>query len=271
MASSHNILKRYKNLFKRFNLVGLLVSSVLSSSLAYAGAATWSSTNIQYLMGNAYAGIYFNDDTGTLDSDDASTQLITLEHVNGWKYGDNFFFVDITSPFETEGDFPTSYYAEISPRLSLSSMTGKSLKLGPIKDLLITTTAELGEGFHNYLYGLAVDFDIPKVPVAQVNYYVRNEIGPGKDIGSQLTLVWLVPFTLGKAAFTFEGFFDYAFGMDHVEDNIITAPRLLFDLGNTWGAPGVLQVGVEYQIWRNKFGIDGINEDVAQAMVKWIW
>lgn len=31
-----------------------------------------------------------------------------------------------------------------------------------------------------------------------------------------------------------------------------------------------MQAGVECQIWRNKFGIDGVDEDVAQAMVKWI-
>jgi hypothetical protein len=29
-------------------------------------------------------------------------------------------------------------------------------------------------------------------------------------------------------------------------------------------------VGIEYQIWRNKFGIRGVNEGVPQAMVKWI-
>ena len=70
----------------------------------------------------------------------------------------------------------------------------------------------------------------------------------------------------------FEGFFDYAWGEDPLEDNIITAPRLLVDVGGLagWGE-NQLQVGVEYQIWRNKFGIDGMDEDVPQAMVKWIW
>jgi nucleoside-specific outer membrane channel protein Tsx len=83
--------------------------------------------------------------------------------------------------------------------------------------------------------------------------------------------VWLSPFNIGNLSFAFEGFFDYAFDMDHVEDNIITAPRLMMDLGKLWGAPDMLQVGVEYQIWRNKYGIDGIDEDVPQLMVKWIW
>ena len=70
---------------------------------------------------------------------------------------------------------------------------------------------------------------------------------------------------------TFEGFFDYAWGNNPKEDNIITGPRLLIDVGKFFSSPGQLQAGVEYQIWRNKFGIDGVDEDVAQAMVKWIW
>lgn len=250
-------------------LSGALVAA--ATLHAHAGAAQWSSTNIQYLTGSSYAGIFFNTNTMSLDSEEVTSQIITLEHVNGWKYGDNFFFVDITSPFDNDGELTTNYYGEISPRLSLSSLTGKSMKMGIIKDVLVTTTAEIGQGFHNYLYGIALDFDIPTMPVAQLNYYIRNEIRPGSDPGSQITLVWLKPFALGSASFSFEGFVDYAFGMDHAEDNIITAPRLLFDLGNTWGTPGVLQIGVEYQIWRNKFGIDGIDEDVAQAMLKWIW
>ena len=30
-------------------------------------------------------------------------------------------------------------------------------------------------------------------------------------------------------------------------------------------------MGIEYQIWRNKYGLKDIDEDVAQAMIKWIF
>lgn len=240
-----------------------ILTGMLCANLAFAGAAQWSSTNVQYLYGDSYT------DVGT-DSE-VSASVITLEHVNGWAYGDNFFFVDITNADRSDSKLGTGYYGELSPRLSFSKLSGKDLSAGIIKDVLITTTAEIGNGFHNYLYGIAVDLNIPKTPVAQINTYVRNEIGTGKDSGYQVTLVWLTPFAIGNMSFAFEGFFDYAFDQDHAEDNIITAPRLLLDLGKTWGAEGVLQAGIEYQIWRNKFGIDGIDEDVPQFMVKWIW
>lgn len=242
--------------------IGIMIG-MTAANCSFAGAAQWSSTNAQYLYGDSYT------DVGT--DTEVSGSVITLEHVNAWAYGDNFFFVDITNPDRGDSKLGTGYYGELSPRLSFTKMTGKDLNVGIIKDILITTTAEIGNGFHNYLYGIAVDLNIPKTPVAQINTYVRNEIGTGKDPGYQVTLVWLTPFNIGNLSFAFEGFFDYAFDQDHAEDNIITAPRLLMDLGKTWGAEGVLQAGIEYQIWRNKFGIDGIDEDVPQLMVKWVW
>ena len=242
----------------------------LASQGALAGAAKWSSTNIQYLYGSTYSAIGV-DGEGKLMATDVSSSVITLEHVNGWKYGDNFFFIDITNSDRGDPNKPTSYYGEISPRLSLSQLTGMDMSAGIIKDVLFTSTMEIGQGFHNNLYGIAIDLTIPHTPVAQINYYIRNEVGEGKDAGSQVTLVWLTPFALGSVDFAFEGFLDYAFGMDHAEDNLITAPRLLVDVGKAWGAPGTLQVGIEYQIWRNKYGLKDIDEDVAQAMVKWIF
>lgn len=249
---------------QRYALSGVFVffAGLLVNSTALAGSAVWSSTNIQYLYGTEYK------------LGDKTRSIITLEHVNGWKYGDNFYFVDITNPTRTGDQTGTEFYGEISPRFSIGSMLGKDLSAGVFKDVLVTTTLEVGDagqGFHNYLYGLAVDLNIPTVKVFQINYYLRNEINAGTDLGSQVTLVWLYPFDLGPVGFTFEGFFDYAWGNKPKEDNIITGPRLLIDVGKFFGSPGELQAGVEYQIWRNKFGIDGVDEDVAQAMVKWIW
>lgn len=246
----------------------LLTLSVLSLATllaapasSFAGAATWSSTNIQLLYGDNYNTGFGGDDTRT---------IITVEHANAWKYGDNFFFVDITNPNRTANP-PTSFYAEISPRFSLGAITGKDLSLGIIKDFLITTTLEEGQGFHNYLYGLAADFNFPGFVFFQFNWYIVRDEVTADDKGSQITLAWLLPFKLGGMDLTFEGFFDYAYGLDKSEDNIITAPRLLIDVGKYFGAPGTLQAGIEYQIWRNQYGVDGQDENVAQAMMKWIW
>ena len=251
------------------------MAGVLLASDGWAGIAQWSSTNLQLLYGDTHQSIYFNEDTGQLDSVDDVRSVITWEHVNGWKYGDNFMFVDITNADRTN-ETSTSYYGEISPRLSFGKMLGANLNKGLLNDVLITSTAELGEGFRAFLYGLAVDLNLPGFAFFQFNYYVRNDVevfgGPSpNDTGSQVTLVWLVPFSVGSTSWAFEGFFDYAFDVDPAEDNIITAPRLLLDVGEFFGEKGAVQAGFEYQIWRNKFGVDGIDEDVVQAMVKLIF
>lgn len=247
-------------LFHSFRTACLASAALLAPGAAVAGAAQWSSTNFQYLYGTEH------------ELGDRTRSIITVEHVNGWKYGDNFFFVDITNPDREGTATPTSYYGELSPRLSLGKISGKDLSLGPIQDVLITTTAEIGEGFRTYLYGLAVDLKLPGFLFFQVNWYIRNEVTFGTDTGQQVTLAWAAkPLPLGPTDLIFEGFLDYAWGNDPAEDNLIAGPRLLLDVGKLWKAPGLLQAGVEYQIWRNKFGIDGVDEDVAQAMVKWIF
>jgi len=49
-------------------------------------------------------------------------------------------------------------------------------------------------------------------------------------------------------------------------------PRLLFDVGETLNmGDNKLWVGVEYQYWHNKFGIEGKTESVHQAQIKWVF
>lgn len=243
----------------RWGLIATGVFFALFASASTLADARWSSTNLQYHYGTDY------------ELGDEERTLITLEHVSGWKYGDNFFFVDITNPDRTGELTQTSWYGEISPRVSFGKMTGNDLSAGIIQDVLITTTMEMGEGFHTYLYGVAVDLKLPNFNFFQVNWYVRNEVTFDTDLGQQITLAWGMPFEIGKAKFSFEGFFDYAWDVGPSEDNIVTQPRLLLDVGSLFDSPGIFQAGIEYQIWKNKFGIDDVDESFPELMVKWIF
>ncbi|SEQ73695.1 Nucleoside-specific outer membrane channel protein Tsx [Solimonas aquatica] len=265
---------------------GLAALMAMSAGNAHAGLAQWSSNNIEYLYGTHYNQI-------GADGHDTRS-IVTIEHVDAWKYGDNFFFVDITNADRqgklgsngSGGEFAT-YYGELSPRLSFGKITGKDLSFGIFKDFLFTATLEmptatvvqLGGATNNlllqneqtYLYGLATDLKLPGFAYFQVNLYRRDNQSSAVGAGGQLTLVWGAPFSIGPAKMMFEGFFDYAFSESGLHDNIITAPRLLVDAGDFFGAPGTVQVGCEWQIWRNQFGIKDENESVPQAMVKVIF
>lgn len=240
-------------------LLAGLCCTLTTACLADGGG--FSTTNFQYLRGDNY------------ELGDQQRSIITVEHANGWAYGDNFFFVDVTNPDRNGNQTGTGYYAEFSPRLSFGKMFGADLSSGIIRDYLITTTLELPEEpvDKTYLYGLAIDLDLPGFAFFQTNFYIRNSQAPGVDTGHQITLAWLYPFHTGSLNWVFEGFLDYAFGEDPLEDNLLTAPRLLLDLGALAGSPSKIYAGVEYQYWDNKFGIDGVTESVAQAMLKWVF
>jgi nucleoside-specific outer membrane channel protein Tsx len=243
-----------------------LALSLLAAAGVTCQAADWSATNVQVLYGTQYA-----DDFGI---DDEKKAVFTFEHANGWAYGDNFFFMDVSNAT----DRGTSYYAEFSPRLSLGKITGKKMSAGIVKDVLVAGTLEMGEDLRAYLLGIGLALDLPKFAFADINLYARQSkrdwLAQDTDTGAQVTIDWLLPFKLGTVDFAFEGFADYAWGEKGGSapkaNNLITAPRLLVNIGSlVSGKPGSLQAGVEYQIWRNKFGIEGVDEDVPQIMVKW--
>lgn len=226
-------------------------------------AAEWSSANIQILRGSTY------------ELGDSNQTVLTFEYADGWKYGDNFFFIDIFEPTSTG----TSHYGEYSPRLSLGKISGKNLGFGIVTDILLAGTLEMGDGVRSSLLGIGIDLKLPGFAFAQFNLYARSSerdfVAVQTDSGAQATIAWRLPFKVIGQNLAFEGFADYAYGEDGgsspKEDNLITAPRLLIDVGNWFGTPGKVEAGVEYQIWRNKFGINNIDENVAQAMVKWIF
>ncbi len=238
-----------------------LALSLLATAGANTQAAEWSTTNVQLLYGDGY------------ELGDNAMAIMTLEHANGWKYGDNFFFVDVSNPL----DKGTGFYGEFSPRLSLGKISGKDLSFGIVKDVLLAGTLEMGEDLRAYLVGVGFALDLPKFAFADVNLYYRESerdwLAEQTDAGAQVTIDWLLPFELGGQKLAFEGFADYAWGEKGGSapkaDNLVAGPRLLIDAGNWFGAPGTLQIGVEYQIWRNKYGVKGFDEDIPQAMVKW--
>ncbi len=245
-----------KNTTVLFQLTAAVMLMMMGTN---AISADWESTNVQLLQGSNY------EDLGGAIDDEEKT-VFTFEHANGWAYGDNFFFMDVSNP-NVEG---SNYYAEFSPRISIGKLAGKDLSAGIIKDVMLAFTQEMGQGLHATLYGVGFPLDVSGFAFSDINFYVRessHDTFGDSQTGYQLTYDWLYPFSIGSTKWAFEGFIDYAFGEDGgdnpKEDNIIAGPRLLIELASG------LQVGIEHQIWRNKFGIDGADEDVTQIMLKW--
>lgn len=214
-------------------------------------------SNIQLLQGGNYK------------LGEQNRTLVTVEHFNRWTYGDFFMFVDGT---RYEGG-DTTIYGELSPRFSLSKISGHDLSTGLIDDIFISTMLEHGtEGRKTYLYGGAANFNIPHFQFFTANLYRRDN--PDIDGATwQTTVAWKRPAKIGAADVLFEGFADFAGNEGSTyKSNQLIVPRFLVDVGALTGnSRSKLYAGVEWQYWHNKAGISGITESVPQFQIKWVF
>ncbi|WP_313659887.1 outer membrane protein OmpK, partial [Acinetobacter variabilis] len=125
-------------------------TQVAAATLLALGAASaqakpvWQDFSVTGLYGENYEVV------------DEKQATLTVEYAAKVKYADVFFFID---RMRGSDDIKSSYF-EFSPRLSLGEVSGQKLAFGPVKDVLVATTWEGGEGFDNFLYGVGFDLAI---------------------------------------------------------------------------------------------------------------
>jgi nucleoside-specific outer membrane channel protein Tsx len=221
--------------------------------------ADFTAANVQFVYG---------PDLEVEDSD--PIPMWTLEVANGWKYGDNFFFTDIVQGPTYSKNIALGTYSELHSRLSFGKISGTSLGGGPISDILLAGEIDFPSGFQpTYCYGLGVDLKIPGFAFAFVNFFVRDEVSTD-GVSFQINPVWMLPFELGAVKGSFGGWIDIMTGEgDNQEFWWQMQPTLFVDLGNFWGSPGKINVGVEYEYFRNFLGIKDWTINHPQAVVMW--
>ncbi|QDK38994.1 DUF5020 family protein [Bdellovibrio sp. NC01] len=231
----------------------------LISSPLLSHAADWQETNIQFLHGSDYR---------TFDDKSVSQMIVTLEHVDSWAYGSNYFFIDISNP---DSDANASYYGEFSPAFSLSKMGLIEKPQGVLRDVAIQGNWEMPQGpaKRAVLGGLTFEWNIGFDYFA-TQFLYRDSFGGDGHTG-QLTLVWLKKFGTEAWPFEFSGFLDWAGQEGDISDNLQTQPSLLYDASRRSSGKIPLKVGVEWQYWQNKYGIKGLTESLPQAKLVWIF
>lgn len=219
-----------------------LIISLLFTPVCVA-KQLWSDNSLSLLRGNDY------------EIGDASRTVLTFEHVSGHSWGDIFLFID---RLEADDD-DNETYSEISPRLSIGKLLNKDLTMGPIQDILLSSTAEIAEDFTHYLIGPGIDLNVPGFAYLKLNFYRRNneEFGGATkaDDNWQFTPVWGVPFTLGDARFLYDGYIDWRSGDGDNNTEVNFTSQLKWDVGALWQSPKVLYIGIEYVYWNTKYGI----------------
>lgn len=247
--------------------MNLLKSSTLLIFLLFSlpvMAEEWSSTNVQLLYGNN-----FSYDASGDKIVDHTMRTVTIEHVGGWAYGENFFFVDMTS-----GDFASGkshkIYGEWAPKLSLSKMSNTDLSYAFIKDIRLSGELNQGDNFQAVNLGVGLALDLPTFTFFDANFFVRNDNFNKSNY--QLTLAWQSKFSVFDLPLIFEGFLDY-YGVDYGTE-VVSQPRLLLDGSYFTDNLKDLHAGVEFYCYKSSstpWRSEVIKEYVPQIMIKWIW
>jgi nucleoside-specific outer membrane channel protein Tsx len=224
----------------------LLITVLCISSITAQAKTIWSDFSVTYLNGSNY------------EVGDEDREVVTLEYVNGTTWGDTFMFFDRLK--SSNGDVET--YGEFSPRIKIKDYSDSF-----IKSVFFAPSVEFGPGT-NYLVGVGLDLDIKFFDYFQVNTYLRNN--DDGDRSEQVTLVWGIP--LGPLYY--DGFMDYATDVDNTvngdtKTQMNFTSQLKYNLASILDLDTKLYVGVEYAYWVNKFGIDGVDENNVNLLVKY--
>jgi nucleoside-specific outer membrane channel protein Tsx len=262
--------------------LGLLA---FAAGAAPASAADWSDTAISWRYGQRFREPF--------NPADIKKNIFALTHASGYKYGSNYFNVDL---LQSDSNDPGSLnqtdgaqeaYIVYRHTLDIGALRGAPIAYGPVKGLGVVlgfdwnTKNDVGYNSRKRMLvlGPTLMWDVPGFLSTGV-LLIRESNAPSGafppisgvrgrytyDYHPMFSASWGIPVPdawLGGwgAGWSFEGYLNYiaAKGRDEVgnptgaETNLDM--QLMYDIGSRFGQPkNRFRVGVEYQFWNNKFG-----------------
>lgn len=261
LAKKDNAMKHLH--FKR-NIAPAAAAAALALATLPAAAADWSDTSIGFRTGN-----HFGEPFGV---NDIHKNIFSLTHVDGVKWGSNFFNVDLLQSDNKDSEAQEAYIV-YRFTLDLEKTTGTKFAWGPIRGTGITagfdwnTKNDPGYASKKRMLVLGPTFSMDVPGFLNAGIYLLDESNKPVGIASRYTykthamlgLSWGIP--LGGSGWAFEGFADWIASKGKDEFGGDTAAefnfdgQVMYDVGAPMGmGKGKLKAGVEYQYWRNKFG-----------------
>ena len=245
-----------------------LFIAVLTLPLAPGAAAAQTEVHFQY---GSHTNPFAETSTGTA--------VVTFQHASFWRFGDNFFFIDVLDDGGNDGFNDKDAYGEWYSNFSLGKISGRDLAFGPFADfgLFMGVAAGMDANVLQWLPGARVAWNLPGFIFLNTDFMLTVDGTDGLDAGSPphqegrlvIDINGLFPFNLGSQSFSITGHAEYAAGTTDELDNdvpasILAQPQLRWDIGGQNG----LFVGIEYQYWSNKLGTE-VNESVVQLLGVW--
>lgn len=265
-------------IFKRTALV-----AALAAVGSVAHAADWSDTALSERYGTNFCEPYNGCKIGK--------HIFNLTHVSGYAYGTNFFSVDLLNSDSKDPAVTTSTpastagaqeaYAVYRNTVDFSKFTKSPLEFaGVIRSLGATAGFDWNTKNNSYgskkqmeVVGPTVMFNVPGfLNLSVLELYETNAAAAtptryNYKPHAALDLAFGIPFSIGPAKFSFEGYWDYiaqkgqlepsfgaAVGKNSGKENHFDG-RIMVDASPLLTAkPKTFQLGFEYEFWKNKFG-----------------
>ena len=235
--------------------------------VAIAALGAMSSSQAKMLFGGTSISALYGTDYELVPEETLTT--MTLEHASTHTWGGVFFFVDRHQGKEDgNGKEFKETYGELAPKLKLATFDNSFIKQVNLAGQYEFGSNSSGFSQDNYLVGLGVDLNVPipgmKYASASL-YHAFNDKDNADDQQITVTYGW------EKNNFVVDGYIDYAFNSedDSVKNNIHINPQIKYNLQEVLGIDNRLEVGMEYSYWKNKYGIDGVDQNAASALIKY--
>jgi len=258
---------------KTMTRIAPVLAACLLSATGAAQAATFSDTYLGYRYGSGF--------TEPAIAADVPKHIFMLGHFSVYKYGTNFFNLDILRSIENDPAGNSNnqgqaqeLYAAYRHALSLGKTLGSPIAFGPVRDVSITAGFDAGAKNTRFaprpfklLLGPTFNIGLP-VGFLDLSVLLYNETNNNGivsrevkfDTTYQLGAVWGVPFTLGTPAI-FKGFLSITgpkgkdgFGVETKTETLLRS-SVQWDVGTLAGLnKGTVFTGIGYEYWKNKFG-----------------
>lgn len=241
---------------KNFWTLSLIYCAVLFGYLPLLSAAKFHNPSISYLYGENFV------------VEPETQQTLTFEYAAAWEYIDLFMFAE--KKFYSGSGNGTGRYGEFSPRLKLYDFEqGSSLK-----KLTLASTFERGKnGVKSNLLGFGLDLNVLGFNYLTNNIYHRDT--PSRAGHSwQLTTTWSMSTQVAELPILFDGYLDWVFISDESEAHFHFNPQIKIDMKKWLGGDREWYVGLEYDFWHEKYGIDNsesfdTNQNTASLLLKY--
>jgi len=206
-----------------------------------------------------------------LTPSDKQTTL-TFETAGGWRYGDWFAFQDVTYFNGSDVSKSNTTYGEITTRFSAGKIFDLDLTYGIVKDLSLALQLEEGEGpIETLLYGVGVDLAIPYFSNFKINTYKKDALrGDNNPTEWQVSPSFMVNIPVGNSDIIIDGYIDWIFNTTDEIDSFHFNPQVKYDLGKALHQKAsTFLIGIEYDLWLNKYGVEGIDQNTFSMLMKY--